>query len=300
MNTALTYISGPVPDRPDVKFKDYENLFIEPRPNGNKLKADAVFGYMVEKGLFRIGSDLNCPVCKITSWVSLDLLKHKVTCELCGHMHDVTRQLTVSNKWHYRRSGVFGIEKNAHGAVPVVLTLQYLDANLNTAFSQGLYIPSLDLHPLNNTSFNDCETDFVWFQPARYPEKSIVIISECKDKGPIDAKDIKNLKRVADLFPKDRFKPYVLLSQLTPFTADEIATAKTLNDGGEQIAILLSREELEPDLYMTKRLKNTNSKLRWHSPEEMAASTAALYFDNKVPTLAVSYTHLTLPTIYSV
>src|ERR1039458_3680127 len=66
------------------------------------------------------------------------------------------------------------------------------------------------------------------------------------DKDAIDAKDIDNLKRVADALPRKRFETFIALVKLCPFTADEIALARTLNDPYRLRAILLTAQELEP------------------------------------------------------
>src|ERR1039458_6036068 len=114
----LQLIGSKDPDNPSATFKDYERLYIEPRPYNTKLEPGAVFTYLVEKGLFRIGAELKCPNCRMSTWTALDSLKQRVVCELCGREFDATRQL-VNGTWHYRRSGVLGAERNAQGAVPV-------------------------------------------------------------------------------------------------------------------------------------------------------------------------------------
>lgn len=55
--------------------KDHQELYIESRSHGTPLTSDAVFSYLVEKGLFRIGAELTCPRCRIPDWTSLDALK---------------------------------------------------------------------------------------------------------------------------------------------------------------------------------------------------------------------------------
>ena len=131
--SAVQLIGGRDPDNPDASFKDHENLYIEPRPHGEKLNAASVFSYLVEKGLFRIGAELTCSHCQMAAWTSLEALQQKLTCEMCGREFDATRQL-VNAEWRYRRSGVLGAERNAQGAVPVALTLQQLDANFRSTF----------------------------------------------------------------------------------------------------------------------------------------------------------------------
>ena len=279
--TALQTIGSKDPDRPDTNFNVHKDLYIEPRPIGEKLTPSAVFGYLVEKGLFRVGADLICPSCKMKSWIPLDSLKQKVVCDLCGHEHNVTRNLTDANEWHYRRSGILGVEKNAQGAVPVFLTLQQLDTNFHGGLHESMYSTSLDLTPNTDAAAPKCETDFVWIIPRAYPRKTVVILAECKDQGSITGNDVLNLKRVADALPRKRYKTFVILSKISPFTTDEIKTAKTLNNQYRQRAILLSANELEP-YYIGEQTKDKADKeLKWYSPEEMASSTARLYFSSE-------------------
>lgn len=279
--SALQVIGSKDPDRPNAKFSDHKDLYIESRPRGEELTPEAVFGYLVEKSLFRVGADLNCPSCKMNSWIPLDSLKNRVVCNLCGHEHDVTRNLADLNELHYRRSGVLGIEKNAQGAVPVCLTLQQISTNFFSGLGQNLYSPSLDLTPKAGMDGVICETDFVWVIQSRHSRKTVVILAECKDKGPITVDDVSNLKRIADSLPKKRFETFIILSQISPFTDDEIKIAKTLNDKYNRRAILLSANELEP-FYLLDHVKDKSAiGLSWASPQEMANSTAQLYFTSE-------------------
>ena len=198
------------PAHPSGTFAAHADLYLGPRQRGAKLTPPDVFAYMVDKGLFRMGIELDCPKCGMASWVSLDLLKQQTTCELCGHDHDATRQL-ITSTWRFRRSGVLGTERNAQGAVPVALTLQQLDTALDGAMRRNAYVPSLDLKSYKATPETPgCEVDFVWITPGRYPERTEVILAECKDQGPIRPgdfqRDVENLRRVAEGFPKQRFR----------------------------------------------------------------------------------------------
>jgi hypothetical protein len=286
--SALQLIGGKDPENPGASFKDYENLHIEPRPPMTKLEPEAVFTYLMEKGLFRIGAKLKCPHCRMDSWTALDTLKQHLACELCGHEFDATRQL-VKGAWHYRRSGVLGAEKNAQGAVPVVLTLQQFKVNMSGVWHGGIYSPSVDLEPRADMDLPSCEIDFVWLIPQSYPERTIVLIGECKDrggksenekdKGTVDEKDVDHLRRVADALPRKRFETFVVLAKLCPFTANEIALAKTLNDKYRRRAILLTARELEP-YYFYERTKLEFKGINEHAstPEDLANTTAEIYF----------------------
>ena len=107
----------------------------------------------------------------------------------------------------------------------MVLTLQPLRVNLSS-FRNGVYSPSLNLIPKESTDLPKCEVDFVWVIPEPYPEKTVVVIGECKDQGrdnmtggtqgTIDATDIEHLRRVADALPRKRFSTYIVLAKLCP------------------------------------------------------------------------------------
>jgi hypothetical protein len=75
------------------KFADHRRLYIEPRDHRTDLTPQMVFSHLVEKGLFRIGVDLKCPACALTSWTALDALHQQSVCSLCGNDFDATRQL---------------------------------------------------------------------------------------------------------------------------------------------------------------------------------------------------------------
>ncbi|MDR6672147.1 hypothetical protein [Xanthomonas sp. 1678] len=278
---ALATISGKTSEELRGTFGAHVDLFLGPRPIDQKLTPPHVFAAMVDAGLFRIGVDLDCPQCGMRSWVALDVLKQQISCELCGHDYDATGQLLAS-EWRFRRSGVLGAERNAQGAIPVVLTLQQLDANLDRAFSSCVYSPSIDLKPRNDPQHPDCEVDFVWVQMNTYPKPTSVILGECKDRGRIEPdefrRDVENLRRIADAFPSDRFQTYVAYIKLAPFTKEEIAIASVLNDEHRRRVILLSARELEP-YHLFERVKAEHGiGIRAHSCEELALITHQLYF----------------------
>lgn len=286
--SAIQLIGEKDPENPNASFKDHENLYIEPRPPGERLNAAKVFTHLVEKGLFRIGAELTCPHCLMASWIPLDVLRQKVICEMCGREFDATRQLVDKESYHYRRSGVLGGERNAQGAIPVTLTLQQLNANLDRSFRNQFYSTSLDLKPEKGATLPVCEVDFAWMIAQPYPEKTVVILAECKDRGgasqgedggTINAKDIENLKAVADAFPESRFDTFILLAKLCPFTPQEIELAKSLNEPHRRRAILLTDRELEP--YRLYERSSDELKLASHGSgaEGLALATEAIFFE---------------------
>src|SRR5262249_33151575 len=275
---ALELIGKKDPNTPQASFADHRRLFIEPRDFGTDLTPQMVFSYLVEKGLFRIGAELTCPTCNLSNWIALDTLKQENVCELCGSGFDATRQL-VGGIFHYRRTGVLGLERNTQGAVPVSLVLQQLYINLRGIAHSAIYAPSYDLVPNAGIDLPSCEVDFVMILPRRDPNKAEIILGECKDEGgTIDSKDVENLRRIADALPANRFETYLVFAKLSPFTAEEIILARAANGPYQPRVILLTARELEPfDIY-DRAKKEVGKDLRAGSPRDLAAATSQIYF----------------------
>jgi hypothetical protein len=152
------------------------------------------------------------------------------------------------------------------------------------------YSPSLNLESEILGDPPKCEIDFVWLMPRSYPDRVDVILGECKDRGgkkglnpkdtgTIDQKVIDNLRRVADALPRKRFATFIVLAKLCPFTADEIALAKTLNDEYRHRVILLTARELEPyHIYDRTKLEYKGIKEYGSTAQDLANNTAKMYF----------------------
>ena len=280
---ALQLIGCRDPEVPDATFADHLDLFIEPRARGTSLTVPQVFSYLVERGLFSVGGELTCPRCRLTSWIALRQLAQIVVCELCQHEYNATRQL-VKEEWHYRRSGVLGAEKNALGAVPVALALQQLDSTLRGVSGEGMYVPSVRLKAKDRPDDPGCEIDLVWVIPRPSTGRTALILGECKDRGMIDRdefeKDIKNLGRVADALWRRRFDPFILYAKLSPFTAEEIDLARTLNSGHDPRVILLTPRELEPYRIYERAPVGSLRHEYTSTPEDLAEATVSLFFRN--------------------
>lgn len=280
---ALQLIGSKDPDRPAAKFKDHEDLYIEPRQFGTKLTPAMVFAYLVDKGLFRLGAELVCPSCRLASWTALDQLRQQLVCDLCGAEYDATRQLVSDEsgefRFHYRRNGVLGLEKNAQGAVPVALTLQQLAVNIDRLGHNAMYLPSIDVEPKAGADLPACEIDFLGIIPAMAGNHAEIILGECKDEGgQIDAKDVENMRRLADALPRKRFNVFVVFAKLAPFSDNEITLAKSLN-GEYRRVVLLTDRELEPFHLYERTETETGIATHGSSLAECARVTSAIYFN---------------------
>ncbi|QGZ94902.1 hypothetical protein DSM104635_01737 [Terricaulis silvestris] len=256
----------------------YQWLHIEQRPAGAELKNSDVLGYLLDHGVFRGGLNFACPNCQLTFWKSLEEAAGRLECEYCGHSFNVARQLKDKD-WAFRRSGLFGRDDNQEGALPVTLTLQQLVRHGGMRDGE-LYCTGMDLTSLT-ASIRTCETDFVVIASHGREERVQVAIGECKTRKPITADDVAKLKAVADAFPSARFNTFIVFSKLAPFTEDEIALIKPLNDGPRLRAILLTDRELEP--YFTYERTKIEFDIDEVSTDfnDMANITDAVFFQNR-------------------
>src|SRR6266478_522059 len=255
-------------------FSRYEPLFIEPR-EGDKLKPQHVFDYLVKRNVFRVGLTFTCPNCELEFWTHLDDVATEITCEYCGKRFNVTPQLK-DGAWAYRRSGLFGREDHQQGAIPVALTLQQMDTVLHWGM---IYATSMTLEPAG-ARIVPCETDVVIVSEKGFYDDAVgIAVGECKGRGEITEEDLRKLTQVADAFPKDRIQPYIVFSKTAPFTAEEIARCRAAQPPGRKRVILLSDRELEPYFVYERAAKDFEINPTAVSLEDLANTTHAVYFN---------------------
>jgi len=96
--------------------------------------------------------------------------------------------------------------------------------------------------------------------------------------SPLSGQNLR-LLQVADALPRKRFSTHIVLAKRCPFTVEEIAQAKTLNDRYRRRAILLTARELEPH-HFYERTQQEFKNIQGHAsnPEDRPNNTALMYF----------------------
>jgi hypothetical protein len=272
-STAMLTILGQGEDRP---LSDYQQLYIEPREIGSELKNGAVLSYLLEKGVFRAGLNFQCPSCQLEFWRSLDDARARLECEYCGHDFKAAPQLRDKG-WAFRRSGLFGNYDHQEGAIPVLLTLQQLIENQSgdTIFSTAMTLKS------KTAAISDCETDFVVITENEFDHRVQIAIGEAKTRKPITADDVTKLKAVADAFPRDLFKVYVVFARLSSFSNEEVEHIRQVNGPGDSRAIMLTERELEPSSIYERTAKEFDISFNPISFEDMMIGTMITFFEQR-------------------
>lgn len=273
-STAIQTIKCGTEEAPQPDFTEYEDLFLEPRAMTSKLTPKDVFHYLLEKGVFRPGLTLKCPKCELSFWVQLDDVATEAECVFCGNHFNCTRQLT-KDPWQYRKSGLFGLDNNQEGSVPVALTLQQLDTHLHNSSSNLL---STNLKLTSGLKSPLCETDL--FLAVQEYDRVCIAVGECKDaKGEITVQDVNNMATVAAAFPEEYFDPFVIFAKTGTFTQDEVDRCKAAQRMHEQLrVILLSDRELEPYFIYERASRHFRVDTTAISLDNLARSTDQLYF----------------------
>lgn len=272
---AIQAIRGVDPVTQQPSFAPFEDIFIEPRPFGSKLKPDAVFEYFLKRGLLRSGLEPRCPSCQLEFWLSIDDLRTEVACEYCGHRFNLTLSLKARGDWRFRRSGLLGRDNNQEGAIPVALTM----LQLHTAFhSREALLTTATKLRSESAQPIDCETDFIAVVRPLIDEPIDIAIGECKTRQEITEKDVSNLKGVADTFPRDRFNVYIVFSKLGPFTPEELTRIRAVNEKHRKRAILFTPRELEPYRLYDRTSKDFKIDRYAITFQDMANVTEQVFF----------------------
>jgi hypothetical protein len=197
---------------------------------------------LVDRGLLRVGLQLRCGRCALPAWHGLRDLRDEVTCEYCGGQVPVASQVLKRAPWQYRLTGLFGRGNKQGGAVPVILSLLYLDGQRRMA--RGVYAQGLKL---DGQGVN-CEADFIWLAKAR-DGKTEIVLGECKHTHEFDeaelAAKVERVLAVVRQLSGTSIQLFVLFATLAEeFSEPEVNALRRLKDADAQL-ILLGRRELE-------------------------------------------------------
>ena len=156
-----------------------------------------LYDYLISKGVFRVGSRIQCPNCQRKSWYSLENLKETLTCPKCLNNYPAVGHVDSSN-WCYKTTGAFSLPGYADGAYCVLISLDFFDDHLH----------SLKITPALSFDAQDSkgaklEADFgILWQESLFGEvMEGILFGECKTFGTFQQKDFKKMKILAKQFP---------------------------------------------------------------------------------------------------
>jgi hypothetical protein len=242
-----------------------------------KLTASAAFDFLLSRRVFRVGVELRCPLCTLEFWIAVDDLRSIVTCEYCGEQFLTAMQLQ-DRDWRYRRSGLFGKEDTQKGGIPVALAIHQLTEGSHF-FGKAAFTPGMLLH---SSRVAACETDLaILVEQVGTPKSLEIVIGECKSEGgEITARDVDNMAAIADAFPPDQIRAYIVFAKTGEFSSEEIQRCRTAQRDPPRV-ILLSRRELEPTFVYQRAARQFDIKEVAISLNGLARNTIDIFFDPK-------------------
>ena len=260
------------------QFKEYEDLYIEPRKN-SKLTKEDVFNLLLKKNVLIPGFELICEKCNQKNWNSVNELKEIWRCNYCNSTNRIILQLKTKAhlQLRYRKSGLFSKDNNQEGAIPVILTLIQLNSVLHSLQS-FIFTTSLNL---TNNLFKR-EIDFCLLNTNKYDGEIEIGIAESKSEGGnIDIEDIEFMKLVRDKFQENNIECYLIFSKTSDqFTFDEIKLFEEELYKRDVPFILFTNKELEPYRPYDKYPKNKKINKFVFSLKDMAQNTSSIFKAN--------------------
>lgn len=160
--------------------------------------------------IFRIGVDIQCPICQRHSWHSLSEFDYETNCPICLCKSDIHSHLPDDIKWSYRSFGSFSLPKQASGAYTVLLTYYFFAIALN-----GATTPIMSF--IANKNNVKLEADLaLFFQKSKFgkPKRELLFV-ECKTLNKFEKKDIERMKVISKEFPGSLIVFSTLNSTLT-------------------------------------------------------------------------------------
>ena len=166
--------------------------------NQNKFRPDpkGLLKRLTELKVFRLGVELQCPVCQQHSWHSLSDFDYEVECPTCLKISVIPSHSPDDLKWSYRSYGSFSLPKQAYGVYTVLLTLHFFDRILD-----GATTPLVSFMAKKKSI--TIEVDLaLFYQKAEFgKQKRELLFVECKTFNRFEKKDVERMKIISKEFP---------------------------------------------------------------------------------------------------
>ncbi|OXU14433.1 hypothetical protein [Sedimentisphaera salicampi] len=151
---------------------------------------------LTELKIFRLGFDIQCPVCQQRSWHNLSEFDYETICPICLNISDIPSHSPDDIKWSYRSFGAFSLPKQAFGVYTVLLTYYFFARTLD-----GATTPVMSFEAKKNTIAIEADLA-IFFQKTKFgkPKRELIFV-ECKTFNRFEKKDVDRMKIISKEFP---------------------------------------------------------------------------------------------------
>ena len=167
---------------------------------------------LTESKIFRLGVEIQCPICQQRSWHNLSKFDYETTCPICLNPSDIPSHSPDDIKWSYRSFGAFSLPRQAFGVYTVLLTHYFFARTLD-----GATTPIMSFEAKKNTI--EIEADLaLFFQKSKFgtPKRELIFV-ECKTFNRFEKKDVDRMKVISKEFPGSM----IVFSTLNPTLTQE-------------------------------------------------------------------------------
>lgn len=170
------------------KITNRENIF--------KNKPSSFLQRLIDVQMFRLGIEIQCPICTQNSWYSIGDIDYEVQCLHCTERFQIPSHTPKELKWSYRTIGPFSLPHQAYGVFPVLLTLRFFSQLLD-----GATTPLMSFVAKKDNKQIEADLGLL-FQESRFGyKKTELIFAECKTYNHFGKKDTDRMILLADQFP---------------------------------------------------------------------------------------------------
>ena len=162
-------------------FKDGPNRFMQ---------------QLIDVQMFKLGIEVQCPICTQRSWYSITDVDYELQCLNCSEHFQIPSHTPKKLKWSYRTFGPFSLPRKSYGVYSVLLTLRFFSQLFN-----GAATPIMSF--VAKKDGKQIEADLgILFQESRFGHKKTeLIFVECKTYKHFTKEDTERLKFLAQQFP---------------------------------------------------------------------------------------------------
>jgi len=151
---------------------------------------------LIDVKIFRLGVEMQCPICRQHSWYSMKDADYELQCLKCGGRFQIPSHSPKEIKWSYRTFGPFVLPRQVDGAYSVLLTLRFFSQLLD-----GATTPIMSFTAEKDEKKIEVDLGLL-FQQSRFGYvKTELIFAECKTYNRFNKCDADRMKLLADQFP---------------------------------------------------------------------------------------------------
>lgn len=172
--------------------------------NRNPVSAETLFDMLVDRGLLRLGMEVQCSVCRQRNWYAVGGITPTLECAKCLSAFGFPVHDPPERSWRYRPVGPVAIERFAQGGYAVALAIRFF---LDTFYGEASWTTGLDLRrPRPEARLEHREVDAALFWTGGFggigQGQGQVILIEAKSFGSaIEQADVDRAEELLKEFP---------------------------------------------------------------------------------------------------